>query len=140
MKNLPTVSIGLPVKNGEDYLLNALDSIENQTYKNVELIISVNLSDDNTNSIVKKFAKNKKWVKVYFQKLDLSVIQNFMFTLEKSKTEFFMWLAHDDYISENYIENCLKFLLDRKNCFVVQGKCTLYSLKSKNLRSNSLFP
>ena len=130
MKNLPTVSIGLPVKNGEDYLLNALDSIENQTYKNVELIISVNLSDDNTNSIVKKFAKQKMG-KGLFSEIRSFSNTKFHVYIRKIKNRIFMWLAHDDYISENYIENCLKFLLDRKNCFVVQGKCTLYSLKSK---------
>ena len=42
------VSIGLPVYNGEKYLEEAINSILNQDYKNLELIISDNASTDNT--------------------------------------------------------------------------------------------
>ena len=55
----PKVTIGLPVINGEKYIQKALNSVENQSYKNLELIISVNKSDDNTSKIVDKFKQKK---------------------------------------------------------------------------------
>ena len=128
MNNSPKVSIGLPVFNGEEYILKCLNSIKRQNYKNIELIISVNLSTDKTKSIVKTFKKQNSWVKVFFHKKKISLTDNFLFTLKKSSSDFFMWISHDDYISNNFIKNAVLFLLKEKTCCVVQSKTQLISL------------
>ena len=50
-KTEPLVSIGLPVYNGEPYLIEAIQSILDQTYRNLELIICDNDFSDNTAEI-----------------------------------------------------------------------------------------
>ena len=50
----PLVSIGLPVRNGAKTLELALNSIVNQTYKHIEVIISNNASTDDTARIIEK--------------------------------------------------------------------------------------
>ena len=67
MKNEFLVSIVLCTYNGEKYLEEQLNSIINQTYKNLEIIISDDCSTDNTDEIVSKYdddriiyLKNKK--------------------------------------------------------------------------------
>ena len=50
-EKLPTVSVGLAVYNGENYLREAIDSILNQTFRDFELIISDNASTDRTAEI-----------------------------------------------------------------------------------------
>ena len=52
---LPLVSICIPTYNGEAYLQEALDSIQNQDYQNLEVVISDDNSSDNTVSIIQKF-------------------------------------------------------------------------------------
>ena len=47
----PTVSVCLPVYNGEDYLLHAIHSVLHQTFDDLELIISDNASTDRTGEI-----------------------------------------------------------------------------------------
>jgi GT2 family glycosyltransferase len=49
------VSICLPVYNGEPYIINALNSAVNQSYKNLEIIIYDNCSTDKTAEIIKSF-------------------------------------------------------------------------------------
>ena len=45
---LPKVSVMVPVYNAEDYIEECLDSILNQDYKNIEIVVSDDCSSDNT--------------------------------------------------------------------------------------------
>jgi len=54
-KTVPTVSIGLPVYNGERHLRSAVDSLLQQTFTDFELIISDDGSTDKTLDIAKEY-------------------------------------------------------------------------------------
>ena len=56
----PTISIGLPVFNGENYLAEAIESILNQTWTDFELIICDNASTDRTWEIVSDYARRDR--------------------------------------------------------------------------------
>jgi glycosyltransferase involved in cell wall biosynthesis len=53
---LPLVSIGMPVYNGEKYIMRALDSLLAQDYEKFEIIISDNASTDQTPKNIKEYA------------------------------------------------------------------------------------
>lgn len=55
----PLISVIMPVHNGEKYIKEAIDSIINQTYKNIELIIIDDCSTDQTADIINKINFNK---------------------------------------------------------------------------------
>ena len=57
MSNEPKVTIGIPSYNSSKYIRQSLDSIVNQTYNNIEVIISDNSSSDNTVDILKEYEK-----------------------------------------------------------------------------------
>ena len=63
----PPVSIGMPVFNGEKYIVEALDSVLDQTYSEFELIISDNASDDRTPEICQEFARKDPRVRYFRQ-------------------------------------------------------------------------
>ena len=107
LSGLPLVTIGIPVFNGEEYLSRALGSVINQTYQNLEIIISNNLSTDSTQSIVSWFARKDDRIKTYSQCENIGPIKNFQFTLEKSNGKYFMWLSHDDFLDQFFIERAL---------------------------------
>ena len=54
-KNLPDVSIIVPIHNSEKYLERCLDSVCGQTYKNIEIICVDGGSKDNSPSILKRY-------------------------------------------------------------------------------------
>jgi glycosyltransferase involved in cell wall biosynthesis len=56
MNTKKLVSIGLTVLNGEEFLEDAIQSVLNQTYTKLELIISDNASTDETRKLCKKYA------------------------------------------------------------------------------------
>jgi glycosyltransferase involved in cell wall biosynthesis len=58
--DIPIVSIGLPVYNGQEYLTNAIDSILSQEFEDFELIISDNASEDGTEDICRLYARGQQ--------------------------------------------------------------------------------
>ena len=66
MSAAPPISIGMPVYNGEKYIVQALDSILGQTYSDFELIISDNASDDRTAEICQDFANAEDHIQTAF--------------------------------------------------------------------------
>jgi glycosyltransferase involved in cell wall biosynthesis len=54
---VPTISIGLPIYNGEEYMRYSIDSILNQTFTDFELIIADNASTDSTQDICEEYAR-----------------------------------------------------------------------------------
>ncbi|CAI8407917.1 MAG: Putative glycosyltransferase EpsE [Gammaproteobacteria bacterium] len=103
----PKVSIGLPVFNGESSLRIALDSLLAQTSDNFELIISDNASTDQTELICRAYAEKDPRIQYFRQDINLGAEANFMFVLERSVGNYFMWAAADDVRSPDFIElNC----------------------------------
>lgn len=103
----PTVSIGMPVYNGEKYIRQALDSLLAQTHKNFELIISDNASTDNTQEVSREYAKNDERINYHRCKTNNGAAWNFNRVVELSSGKYFMWASHDDYWEQRYIEVCL---------------------------------
>jgi len=120
-KEQPLVSIGLPVFNGEDFLEKALDSILNQTYRNIEVIVCDNASTDRTSSIVATYNKNDDRINYHRHDVNLGAAGNYNRTYELSKGKYFKWAAHDDVMHENYIEHCVQTLESDSSTSVVQS-------------------
>lgn len=95
-KTPPTISIGLPVRNGQKYLREALDSLSAQQGEHIEIIISENCSEDSSPKIIAEYAARDPRIRVFTQSSLLDVVDNFAFVLEKATGDFFCWAAHDD--------------------------------------------
>ncbi len=88
MNKKPLVSIIIPVKNGASTIQRSLNSLINQTYKNIEIIIVDNFSSDDTSEIVKKYSKNDKRIKFYQKGPERGTQMNFAISLAKGKYIF----------------------------------------------------
>jgi glycosyltransferase involved in cell wall biosynthesis len=119
--NIPRVSIGLPVFNGEQFLIRALDSLLAQNYSDFELIISDNGSTDGTEKICKDYASRDHRIRYIRQSQNLGSHENFNFVLRESRGEYFMWAAADDLWDRNFIDSLLKSL--ESNSDVVGAFC-----------------
>jgi glycosyltransferase involved in cell wall biosynthesis len=99
-----TVSIGMPVYNGEKYIREALDSLLSQTFTDFELIISDNASTDDTSKICQEYANRDSRIRYIRQAANIGANANFEFVLMQAIAELFMWAACDDYLeSKNYL-------------------------------------
>lgn len=97
------ISIGMPVFNGENYIIAALESLLNQTHTEFELIISDNGSTDKTESICKDYMKKDARIIYTRHATNRGPLENFKYVLNKSSCEYFMWAAADDVWDPNWI-------------------------------------
>jgi glycosyltransferase involved in cell wall biosynthesis len=103
---LPLVSIGIPTYNRADsYLKEAISSALNQTYKNIEIIVSDNCSTDNTESFIKSILDPR--IRYFRQDHNIGAINNYNFCLDQAKGDYFLLLHDDDLIDEDFIEICM---------------------------------
>ena len=128
--NLPLITMGMPVFNGEKFLEKRLDSLLKQSYKNFEIIISDNDSTDQTESICKKFVKIDSRIIYLRQEKNIGGILNFKFLLNKAKGKYFIWTAVDDILLPTFLENNLKILESQKNVICSTSKIESYGEKT----------
>ena len=106
----PNVSIGLPVRNGEEYLRTAIDSLLAQDYRDFELIISDNASTDGTSRICQEYARSDPRIRFHQIDANVGAAENFNRTFRLSSGTYFMWAAHDDRWHPSYISRCIAAL------------------------------
>jgi glycosyltransferase involved in cell wall biosynthesis len=94
----PLLSIGVPVYNGERYLVDALESALGQDYPNLEVLISDNASIDSTPDICRRFEPDPR-VRYSRSSETTDPIANFGRVLGMAQGEYFTWLAHDDVLT-----------------------------------------
>jgi glycosyltransferase involved in cell wall biosynthesis len=129
MQTEPLVSIGMPVYNRTEALRKALDSLLNQSYRNLEIIISNN-SPDNLEvvAILEEYSSKDSRIKCTHQKKNIGVVANFKFVLAKASSDYFMWASDDDLWGESFIQKGLTFLL--KNTQYKAWFCTVNNIDS----------
>lgn len=118
----PKISIGLPVYNGEKLLQKSIDSILSQTFSDFELIISDNASTDSTPIICQEYLNRDKRIRYIKQKKNIGVHRNYFFLVNEAKFDYFLWVASDDYLDPNYLDENLKILINNKNIVSSVGK------------------
>ena len=94
------------------FLKMQIDTILNQTYENINLIISDDNSNDNElKKILEEYENKDGRVQLYFQEKNIGYIKNFEFLLEKSTADYIMYSDHDDIWYPEKVEKSLKELV-----------------------------
>ena len=119
--NTPLISVIVPVYNVEKYLPRCIDSILNQTYKNLEIILVDDGSPDNCPAICDEYATKDSRIKVVHKKNGgLSAARNA--GLKVAEGKFVGFVDSDDYIENNMYEtlffNLEKYDADMSICAV----------------------
>lgn len=104
------VSIGMPVFNGEQYLVKTLESLLDQTFTDFELIISDNASTDATREICEDFAARDNRIRYIHQKANHGASKNFNLLLGEASGKYFKWASHDDLCAPTFLERCVEAL------------------------------
>ena len=103
------ISVIVPIYKTEKYLRKCVESILNQTYQNLEIILVNDGSPDNSGLICDEYAKKDKRIKVIHQKNSgISVVMNN--ALDLATGEMIATVDSDDYIHEQFLEILLKNL------------------------------
>jgi glycosyltransferase involved in cell wall biosynthesis len=116
------VTVGMPLYNNARTLQRAVDSVLAQKGVELTLILSDDGSTDNTWQLCESYSANDERVKIVRQPKNLYYL-NFLFVLQKSTTDYFCWLAGDDYLSETYLYKCITELEKSESLISCNSKC-----------------
>lgn len=106
--NNPLISVVITTKNEDKHIANCISSIKNQTYKNIEIIVVDNNSDDMT-----KFISTLGGCKVYNKGPERSAQRNYGL-LDKSSGDYLLYLDADMILQPNLIEEAVKQIQQSK--------------------------
>ncbi|MHB9153667.1 MAG: glycosyltransferase family 2 protein [Spirochaetales bacterium] len=116
----PLVSVIVPAYNHDQYILETLESIKNQTYPKIELIIINDGSTDKTGLLIEDFrAANPEMVIFYYSKSNEGVSKTLNFGLRIAKGEYVACIASDDKWHKNKISKQVEFLENNRNIGMV---------------------
>lgn len=106
----PRITIGVPTYNRGELLKRALDSALAQSYPALRILVSDNASTDITQSMCEAYAAADPRLVYHRQPVNRGAAANFLGVLTMATTEYFMWLADDDWIDPDYVRRCVEAL------------------------------
>lgn len=124
------VSIVVPIYNAENYIERCINSIINQNYKNIEIILVNDGSTDNSLKICETFALNDKRIIIISQKnMGVSTARNA--GINVAKGDYISFVDSDDTIENNYIQELVDNSNSGKADVVICGYNDIYTNNKK---------
>ena len=142
MSHTDIISIIIPNYNNEKYLSQCLESILQQSYKNIEIVIIDDASTDNSIEILKEYEKKYSFIKVIYNKKNQGVTKNRDSAIKIATGEYITTLDSDDYFIDNKklekeLETIRKFKNQGKNNIIAFSNIVLVDAQSKRLFPNA---
>ena len=106
-------SVLLPTRNGAKYLKTCIQSILNQSYDDMELIVFDNANTDGSGLIIESFSNDNR-MKHYKSQTVVSVTENWNNALNKSSGDYVLMIGDDDYLLPGFFKK-LELIIERNN-------------------------
>lgn len=107
----PKISVVVPIYNVEKYLNKCIDSLINQDYDNLELILINDKSNDNSLNIAMEYEKKYNNIKVISNKENKGLSYTRNLGIDKSTGDYISFIDSDDFIPSNYFSSLLDTIL-----------------------------
>jgi len=131
------ISVIIPVYNGSNFLSGAIDSVLNQTYENIEIIVINDGSDDcgATKKVCEQYSEHI----LYLEQKNEGVAGALNTALEFASGDFFCWLSHDDEFLPEKTEKQIAFLKKfQRNDLIVFSNYFLMDVNGKVWHESNL--
>ena len=125
MKN-PKISVIVSVYNTEKYIEKCLDSLLNQTYSNIEIVVINDCSTDGSLKILKKYAKKYDNMILIENKENKGLSYSRNVGLEKATGEYIGYIDSDDYVDSTYYEQMMKAIKKEKSEIAIADMKIVY--------------
>lgn len=133
MKYEPLISVVIPVYNGSNYMVDAIDSALSQTYRNIEIIVvnDGSCDDGKTEAIALSYGDKIR----YIAKENGGVSSALNTAIANMKGKWLSWLSHDDIYKPNKLERQVCFLnelMEKKAVRNIEDICVYAALERVN--------
>ncbi len=120
---MPRISVIVPFYNVEGYIEKCLETLVNQTFQDIEIILVNDGSKDRSEEIAKKFANRYENKIVYLEKENGGLSSARNFGLAHARGEYVAFVDSDDYIEKNMYEKMYNLII-KERCDMVE--CDFY--------------
>ena len=131
--NRPLVSVILAVKDGEKTLHKVLDSLLNQTYSNLEIVVVNDGSKDKTASILERYERKDSRVKVITNKRNLGKCKSRNKAIKESTGKYIAVNDADDISYPHRIERELEYLANNQKVYLVGSRANILDEQGKRI-------
>ena len=108
MKSKPIISVIVPIHNVGEYLSQCIESIINQSFKDIEIILVNDGSTDDSLSICTKYKNIDKRIRLINKPKNKGLVAARKTELNESRGEYAIYIDADDWIKDNYFEELYK--------------------------------
>ena len=137
----PKISIVIALYNAEHFIHNAILSIQNQNFDDIEIIIIDDYSNDNSVNKVEELMKNDPRILLYKNKENLGILYSKTKGIMLSKGKYVMILDQDDLFPQKDVFSTLYYEIEKENldilrfAYIVTGERDIHNIKSNNIFS-----
>lgn len=117
----PLLTVVIPVYNTAQYLPRCIETVINQTIKNLNIIIVNDGSTDDSEKIIKKAMENHSNISYIKLKKNIGVGNARNLGIKKATTEYIAFLDSDDWIDAAYYEKMIKAIIEDKSDVCISG-------------------
>lgn len=131
----PQVSVCLPAFNAEAYLMEAVQSVQRQSFPNWELIIMNNASRDQTSEILRRLLAINQDSRIYVHQHvnTLSMVQNWNSAIHRAQGQYLKLLCADDILMPDCLERQVQALERHPTVVLASGSRVIINQKGKQL-------
>lgn len=113
-QNRPLVSIVIPVYKAENYIGKCIESLQHQTYSNLQIILIEDGSPDSSGRICDDYAVKDDRITVIHHERNMGVSKTRNDGLAIVKGEYIAFVDGDDYVAPTMIEDCLSTINEKQ--------------------------
>jgi len=133
---MPIISIIVPVYNGEKYIRACVESLINQDYSNIEIILVNDGSLDSSKKIIDEIANSdNRIIAIHQENSGVSTARNH--GIKKSKGDYLCFVDVDDYVTKDYVSYMYKMIKETVAIKIILLTFGRF-LKSRTRRERSL--
>lgn len=135
----PLITVVLPIQNASAYVKKCLESILKQTYQNFELIAIDDFSTDDSYTLLKRYKKLDKRIKISRNKKRYGVSTVFNRAVKRAHGSFVAFVDPRDFLHSKRLQKQVEFLLSNPKVAAVGTQCTHIDTMNKRI-GKSHFP
>lgn len=134
----PLVTLGVPVYRGQDRLPVLLECLRTQSYKNIDVLISVDGGDQASAEACKPFLQQDSRFRMHVQPSRLGWAGNTDWTMRQRRGDFYIYQQHDDLLSPNYIADLVEASARWPNAVICFSKLQFTGMRKNEKSAPSL--
>lgn len=123
------VTVIVPVYNTSKYLRRCLDSLVNQTLKEIEILVINDCSTDNSKDILEEYQKKYENIKVFHNKINKGIGYNRNLGVQKANGKYLSFIDSDDWVDETMFDKMYGKAIKDNNDIVI---CNFYKMLEVN--------